>query len=99
MTNHPHRSKGPMFGRRHWDAMSSMMRRNYIGSDLRQWTRIRNDTATMFAEDNEAFDRAKFVEACSPAKVNCPQCRGIGYFGHPHDGMYCRACKGSGVQA
>jgi hypothetical protein len=26
----------------------------------------------------------------------CSVCDGVGYFGHPHDGNYCKACKGTG---
>lgn len=68
MTNHPNRAKGPMFGRRHWDAMSSMLRRNHpSGLPTRLWTIIRDDTADIYEEDNDTFDRAEFIAACNPS--------------------------------
>lgn len=35
------------------------------------------------------------VDAARPEL--CPQCHGVGYFGHPSEGLYCKACRGSGI--
>jgi hypothetical protein len=36
------------------------------------------------------------AETTERQERQCSVCEGVGYFGHPHDGINCNACKGTG---
>lgn len=46
---------------------------------------------------SDAEIAARLYDFLKGHERQCPQCHGVGYFGHPSDGQNCKACRGSGV--
>jgi hypothetical protein len=60
----------PKFERRHYIAIAELLR-NQIPDDgsvanHKFWARIREAMADMFADDNDHFNRPRFMDACEP---------------------------------